>query len=150
MIITFCGHSSLYGCGELSEKIEKTIIQNIDKEKTTVFYCGGYGDFDNLCAKICRTVKAKQIDCEVVFVTPYITQSQQNKMKDMIGFGEYDSILYPPLENIPNRYAITKRNEWMINESDLVIAYVEHRFGGAYKTLEYARRKKKRIINLAE
>ena len=62
----------------------------------------------------------------------------------------YDSSVYPPIENVPMRFAINKRNEWMINQADLVIAYVDHTFGGAYKTLQYAKRKKKQIINLAE
>ena len=36
----------------------------------------------------------------------------------------------------------------MVNEADLVIAYVMYSLGGAAKTLEYAKRKKKAIINL--
>ena len=36
------------------------------------------------------------------------------------------------------------------DEADLVIAYVTYSWGGAAKTLEYAKRKKKTIINLAE
>ena len=34
----------------------------------------------------------------------------------------------------------------MIRESDVVVAYVTHGWGGAAKTLEYARRKKKNIL----
>lgn len=37
----------------------------------------------------------------------------------------------------------------MINEADLIIAYVNHTYGGASKALEYAAKRKKRIINLA-
>ena len=37
----------------------------------------------------------------------------------------------------------------MVEEADLVIAYVMYSWGGAVKTLEYAKRKKKTIINLA-
>ena len=62
----------------------------------------------------------------------------------------YDSIVYPPLEKTPLKFAISKRNEWMIDQSDFVIAYVEHSFGGAYQSLKYAHRKGKRIVNLAK
>ena len=48
------------------------------------------------------------------------------------------------------RYAISKRNQWMVDKSDLVIAHVDHDWGGAAKTLEYAIRKKKSYINLGE
>ena len=63
--------------------------------------------------------------------------------------GLSDASIYPPIEEIPERLAIIKRNEWMISRSDLVIAWVDHSFGGAYKTLSFAKAKKKRIINLA-
>ena len=62
----------------------------------------------------------------------------------------YDTVIYPPLETIPPRVAIVKRNEWMIQKADFIIAYVKHTYGGAYKALQYARKKKKSIINLAE
>ncbi len=52
-------------------------------------------------------------------------------------------------ENVPKRLSILRRNYEMVKSSDLVIAYVEFSFGGAYQTLEYARQMKKRIINLA-
>ena len=58
----------------------------------------------------------------------------------------YDSTVYPPLESVPRRFAISRRNEWMVSESDVVVAYVIRGFGGAPRTLDYARRKKKPII----
>ncbi len=38
----------------------------------------------------------------------------------------YDSTTYPPLENVPSRYAIVKRNGWMVWESDVVISGISH------------------------
>ncbi|MBE6618588.1 MAG: hypothetical protein E7626_02235 [Ruminococcaceae bacterium] len=149
MTISFLGHSSLPHNIFLLDKIKSTIIENISYKDNVIFLCGGYGDFDNLSAKICRSIK-KAYDCEIVLVTPYITLSQQEKLKYIAASDTYDSIMYPPLENIPPRLAIIKRNEWMIDQSDIIIAYVKHKYGGAYRGLEYARRKKKQIINLAE
>jgi hypothetical protein len=60
----------------------------------------------------------------------------------------YDEFLYPPLEDVPLRFAITKRNEWMISQADTIIAFVNHTYGGAYKSLLYARRKNKSIISI--
>ena len=150
MIITFVGHSTLNISPDLSAKIKKTIEDNITSEDHIIFYCGGYGDFDNHCASLCREIKKTHSNCEVVFVTPYITAAQQDKMKYLLDAKYYDSTVYPPLENVLPRFAISKRNEWMVDQSDLVIAYVSHDYGGAYKTLLYARKKKKDIINLAK
>ena len=149
MIVTFVGHGTLNISGELSAEIKKTIENNIIGKDRVTFYCGGYGDFDNHCARLCREIKVLHSQCEVVFVTPYLTSSQQVKLKYLLDAKLYDSTVYPPLENVLPRYAITKRNEWMIDQADLVIAFVSHEYGGAYKTLKYAHRKKKAIINLA-
>ena len=125
-------------------------MEKIDLEEKTLFYCGGYGDFDRLSAEVCRSIKDSNPNCETVFITPYITEPQQEKIKFLIDSGLYDSAIYPPLENVPLKFAIVKRNEWIIDESDIIIAYVNHTHGGAYKALEYARRKKKFIVNLAK
>ena len=75
MIITFFGHSSLSGCGNLIEMIKTAILQNTNVDEYILFYCGGYGDFDYLCAKACKSIKAERHKAEVIFVTPYITES---------------------------------------------------------------------------
>ncbi len=150
MIITFVGHGKMHIDIELTEKLVSIIKDNIQGKDSISFYCGGYGDFDNHCATICRKLKPYISQCEIVFITPYISFTQQEKMKYLIETNLYDSIIYPPIEHIPPRFAILKRNEWIVSKADLIIAYVCRTYGGAYKTLEYARRKNKTIINLAE
>ena len=59
----------------------------------------------------------------------------------------YDSTVYPPLETVPRRFAISHRNRWMVETSDVVVAYVLHDWGGAAATLRCARKKKKQIIS---
>ena len=141
MVITFLGHSTITGSSEVLEKITETILENTRKDEKISFYCGGYGDFDNLSASACRLIKEKRPNSEIVLVTPYL--------KNLIKIELYDTIIYPPLEKVPPRYAISKRNEWMVEKADFVIAYVKYTYGGAYKALAYAQRKKKPIINLA-
>ena len=86
-------------------------------------------------------VKEERPNSEVAFVTPYI--------KKLVKSNLYDTIIYPTLENVLPKYAINKRNEWMVDRADLIIAYVKHTYGGAYKSFLYAMRRKKHIINLA-
>ena len=38
----------------------------------------------------------------------------------------------------------------MVDRSDLVICYVDHQSGGAFQTMQYARKCGKELINLAE
>ena len=135
------------GILSIFEKIKITILSNIKEDEATKFDCGGYGGFDELCASVCRALK-EQIDAEIVYITPYLSENQQKKIDDLIKLNLYDYSLYPSIESTPPKFAITKRNEWIINEADLIIAYVGHNYGGAYKSLTYAKKKKKTIINL--
>ena len=63
----------------------------------------------------------------------------------------YDTVLIPmELAEVHYKKAITERNRWMIDEADLLIAYVHRDFGGAYSSVKYARKQGKMVINVAE
>ena len=139
MIITFCGHSKLIE--------QNTIRAHLTRELRTLlehgnhkFYLGGYGDFDLLAAKVLYELKQEYPETETILILPYLDRKADASL--------YDSTIYPPLENVPKRYAISRRNKWMVEQADMVIACVEHDWGGASKTLEYAVKKGFRIINL--
>lgn len=137
MIVTFCGHSQI----SQSEKVEKwlyAITQNLIEQGATTFYLGGYGDFDSLVASVLRAQKKRYPQIELVLVLAYL-----NSGKNTSG---YDSTVYPPLETVPRRFAISHRNRWMVESADVVVAYVLHDWGGAATTLRYAKQKKKPVI----
>ncbi len=146
MIITFAGHSKMVITNLLQEQIEKAIQENMQDGKT-IFLCGGYGAFDDACAGIVEKIRCDKEKMKLVFVTPY---RDNVKLKEIQAIGLYDEILYPDLENVPYRFAILKRNEYMVDKADLLICYVNRHYGGAYQTAVYAKRKKKHIINLAD
>ncbi|MBQ7353275.1 MAG: hypothetical protein IJW54_04640 [Clostridia bacterium] len=110
MIITFLGHSSLITCENLLAKIKKTILENTKADENISFFCGGYGEFDNLSMLACRLVKEERPNSEVIFVTPYL--------KSIIDFANYDEIIYPPLENVPHSLTETEPN-WFEMENSL-------------------------------
>ena len=149
MIISFAGHSLVKGADRVKERVKEEIRKNLD-ENRVVCYLGGYGDFDEICARACRELKKTNANIELVYVAPYINISEQEKIKEMEREGFCDSSIYPPIENVPLKFAILKRNEWMMTSADMIIAYVNHSWGGAYKSLRIARRKKKRIVNICE
>ena len=43
-----------------------------------------------------------------------------------------------------------EEDKWMIEKADLVVAYITHDWGGAYQSYRHAKRKGKKIENLAE
>ena len=147
MTITFCGHSNFSFDNTIKQKLKKLLLQEIRKNPACKFYLGGYGDFDSLCLNILKEIKADFPAIELLFITPYLNDNY-SKLETAKLY--YDGIIYPPLENVPRRFCILKRNEWMVDEADLVIAFVKYSWGGAAKTLEYVKRKKVKFFNLAE
>ena len=139
MLVTFCGHKDVAKEAQVKEKLE-AVIASLIEEGATEFYLGGYGSFDSMAAKTVREMKKTHPEVQGILVIPYMDRDYN---KDL-----YDGSVYPPIENAPLRFAISKRNEWMVDQADVVVAYVTHDWGGANTTLEYAKRKKKRIISV--
>ena len=150
MIISFAGHSHFPYNTSIKETVKNQIRSNINSAEDVTCYLGGYGAFDDLCAHACIELKREFPFIEVVYVTPYIGIAEQAKIKELLKSGLYDSSIYPPIEKTPPRFAISKRNEWMMTNADLVIVYVNRSYGGAYKSLQIASRRGKKIINICD
>ncbi len=146
MIITFCGHSDYIQTAEDERRMLSLLEEKIG-DRHAELYLGGYGSFDEFARKCGRRYQATHPNTRLIFVTPYITENYQKNhlqaQKDL-----YDDILYPSLESVPKRFAISHRNRWMVERADLVIAYIAHAFGGAYQTYRHAGKKNKEIVNL--
>ena len=138
MTVTFCGHAQI----SQSEKIEKwlyDVTQKLIEQGATTFSLGGYGAFDSLAASVLREQKKQYPQIELVLVLAYLNTGRNTS--------GYDSTVYPPLETVPRRFAISHRNRWMVESADVVVAYVLHDWGGAATTLRCVRQKKKQIIS---
>ena len=139
--VTFCGHKDVYPAAGVESWLRNTVKSLILRGADT-FLLGGYGGFDALAAEAVWEAKKRHPQITSILVIPYIDKKVYSE--------KYDDTLFPPLEDVPRRFAILKRNRWMVDEADLVVAYVNHSWGGAAKTLEYAQKKKKEIINYAD
>ena len=141
MTVTFCGHSTVYPMEPveawLRETVGALILRGADK-----FNLGGYGAFDQMAASVVWAQKTQHPYIASVLVLPYLDRKVISE--------HYDYTTYPPLENVPKRFAIFRRNRWMVDNSDVLVAYVTHEWGGAATTLKYAERKKKEIIRYTE
>ena len=133
----------------------RDVFQNIDKELCEavqsavsigcdVFYTGAMGDFDRCFSSAVRKQKK---NAKLVCVKPYMSNElNTNKQyyNDM-----YDDIIIPDeLAFEHYKSAITKRNRWMIDNSDIVIVYVIRNYGGAYDAMRYAERQNKTVVKI--
>ena len=62
----------------------------------------------------------------------------------------FETVFPAGLENVPPRFAIDRRNHWMLRQAEVVVVYVAHTFGGAAKFAAKAERQGKTVINLAD
>ena len=148
---TFAGHSFVFSAtveDRLRDEIE-SYLADIDGAS---FYVGGRGEFDKMAASAVRAAKARNPSKKIrlFLVEPYM---EHRLNADKTYYEQmYDGVLIPEeLIGVHPKAAIHKRNRWMCDQAELLIAFVCRDFGGAYETLQYAERKGNiRIINLAE
>ncbi|MBR5528442.1 MAG: hypothetical protein IKV97_05500 [Clostridia bacterium] len=147
-ICCFAGHSELYDTEGIYKSLLSVLEDLIITHGINEFHVGNYGAFDKLCAGAVRALKEKYPDVRLYLVIPYIT-TRINRDKDFYK-SNYDGILVADIpQNTPKKMQILKCNMYMVKNSDILVCCVKHSFGGAAKTLEYARRRKNiEIINL--
>ena len=148
-VCTFAGHIEVYQT-KISDKLDEALAKIIETDDSFIFLVGGMGDFDGMCSSAVRRAKKKHPDKRISLelVLPYLT-SELNKSKEYYETYFDDVIVPSELAGVHYKSAITKRNRWMVEQSNWIIAFVYRDFGGAYTTLRYAEKKGLRVINLA-
>ena len=145
MIVAFCGHANYHERpGDRERALSE--IENCADGAPVEFFLGLYGGFDSFALSLARSYKEKHADAILSFVSPYMDETYLAR-RDVERF---DRVIYPEIEEAPRKFAISARNRWIAGQADLVIAYVEHEYGGAYAMLRTALAKGKRIFNLTK
>lgn len=143
--ISFFGHRDFIASEGVKRKLTDLLTELSSSNDYIEFFFGGYGSFDSFAYSCVK--EASLPDARRIFVTPYITESYQKNHLEYIK-QNYDEIIYPEIENVPLKFAITARNRWMVEQSDLIIFYVGRKFGGAYDALLHSLRSGKKTVNL--
>ncbi len=142
MIVAFCGHADYVSSSKDKARV-LDFLESTIKSDGVEFFLGGYGFFDQFALECAKAYRARHPNATLALITPYM----QTERQDLC---EYDTILYPALEHVPPRYAISHRNRWIVDQADLIVAYVTRSYGGAYTTYRYALRKNKEIFHLTD
>lgn len=146
-ICCFAGHSKLKDKEAIINIVFEQCYDLAYEYGVREFWVGNYGDFDKLAAKAVSLLKELYSDIQLNLVVPYLTKEINNHREQYDK--DYDNIIIASLPmGTPNRYKIIYSNKYMVDNSKYIIAYVESRFGGAAKTLEYARGKNDRDNNI--
>ena len=138
MICTFFGHKDTPY--EVKEKIRETIIRLIEEKNVTDFYVGNHGNFDRLVLSVLKELINLYPHIRYAVVLAYLTQNTDE---------DYSNTVYPEgIESVPKRFAIDFRNKWMLQQADIVVAYIRRSIGGAAKFTDMAKKRGKEVIDI--
>ncbi len=133
--VSFIGHREVDDFSFVEEQVQNVVTDLISSKEYVEFYVGRNGEFDLLVASVIKRVKRDMGDrnSALILVLPYVVAH----MEDYENY--YDEVLLPrELYGVHFKSAITKRNEWFIEKSDLLVAYVVKDYGGAALCLNKA------------
>ena len=149
--VAFFGHRYIDNPLKVEELLETKIRKLINEKEYIEFLVGRNGDFDRCASsailRVRKNVRAN--NSALVLMLPYATAEYLNNEEYFNGYYTDVEISYKASIAHP-KAAIQIRNREMVTRADLIICYVEENSGGAYKTVQYAEKVSKTIINLAE
>lgn len=138
-VCTFFGH---HDCSSaIKPKLKAVLIDLIETHAVHTFYVGNHGAFDSLVRSTLQELTQVYPHIRFTVILAYLPTKQ-------VGF-PCENLLPDGIENVPKRFAISYRNKWMLKQSDFVVTYITHPWGGAAKFAELAEEQKKTVINLA-
>ena len=147
--VSFFGHREIENALEVERKLEAKITELIQTKQYIEFLVGREGEFDILAASVVKRVK-KQMDyanCSLIWVLPYMKAEFRDNEKNFLEY--YDDVeVCEQSAKAHFKSAMQIRNRAMVDRSDLVICCIQHKSGGAYKTVQYAEKQDKNIFAL--
>jgi uncharacterized phage-like protein YoqJ len=103
-----------------------------------VFYVGNQGEFDSAVYRCLKQLREEYPHIRVCVVLAYLPTEKDEEIPDS---------MYPELEGHP-KFALDRRNRWMIDRADVCICYIDHTWGGAYKFVMLAQKRGLTVINI--
>ena len=141
MTVTFFGHKDTPK--EIEPTLRTTLVDLIENHDATKFYVGNNGNFDTMVRRQLENL-SQTYPITYNIVLAYLPTKKSE-------YDDYTNTILPEgIETAPKRFAISWRNKWMIQQSDVVVTYVTHSFGGAAQFKELAERQGKTVIELIE
>lgn len=144
------GHRDIKITKELENKLKYIFIDLIENKQVGIFYFGGFGDFDELCNKLVKTLQKTYTHIKRVYVCDDYKYIERPRKRPLwLNADDYDDLVYFDIVYTGFYKRIYFRNLEIIDHSDYCVFYIIHsNNSGAYKVLQYAIRRKKEIIDV--
>jgi len=139
MRVSFFGHRLI--TKDIEPLLRKVLVRLIEDRDANDFYVGNQGDFDRIVRKMLKSLKNEYPHIRYSVVLAYMPVKNS-------AIDSEDAVFPEGFEKFHPKYAISLRNKWMVDKSDLLVTYVTSVIGGAARFKELAEKKGKEIINL--
>lgn len=129
---TFFGHRDCPS--DIRASLREAILSMIREHGVDTFYVGHQGAFDRMAAAVLESLTEEFPTIRYFVVLAYMPVGKAEEPSRQTLFPEGQEL-------VPRRFAIVRRNEWLLKRCDYVIAYVVHHCGNAHVYVEKAERK---------
>lgn len=147
--ISFFGHRRIDDVFTAELELEKIVQKLLCEKEYVEFLVGRDGEFDQIVSSVVRRCKRmfRDDNSSLVWIMPYPTAEFINNEESFRNY--YDEI--EVCHSASTRHfkaAFKTRNQCMVDRSDLVVFYINHKSGGAYQAMQYAQKRGKAYINI--
>ncbi|MBP1534150.1 MAG: hypothetical protein IK999_08510 [Ruminococcus sp.] len=149
--VSFFGHRYIDNASEVEQHLDCLLHDLIVQKEYVVFLVGRDGDFDTIAsAAIKRAIHSYGYgNAHFILMLPYMKAEYRDNEKEFLDYYDEVEVCAESSEAHP-KSAIQVRNRCMVDRSDLVVCCIQHKSGGAYKTVQYAVKQGKQVRNLSD
>ena len=149
--VSFFGHRYVENGMEIENRLNKILYDIIAHREYIDFLIGRDGEFDLLAsAAVKRAIHSYACgNMHFILVLPHMKAEYRDNKYSYLDYYDEVEICSESVES-HLKSAIQVRNRSIVDRSDLVICCIHHKSGGAYKTIQYAEKQGKKIVNLAD
>ena len=150
----FIGHRQIDETVELRKQVYAVIEDLILHKNVDTFLFGSKSRFNSLCYEQVTRLKEKYPYIKRIYVRAEFSQIGESYQEYLLQY--YEDTYYPPKAVGAGRAAYVERNCEMIDTSDFCVIFYQREYtpgkrkSGTKLALDYAEKRKKRIIILPE
>lgn len=141
--VSFCGHSKLPP-GHSERALVKKLFGTVEaliKEGADTFIFNVSGEFNRLSALVVNALSVNYPYIRLIVSVPYKGCESKEDL--------FDTATYLECENLSYLGMWDKNIEYIVEISDIVIAFFAHEWDANFKGFTHAKERQKRIISLA-
>ena len=149
--VAFFGHRYIDNPFRIEERLEEHIYRLLAEKEYVDFLVGRDGEFDQFASSAVLRIRKRYRDdnSSLILVLPYARAEYLNNEESYHNYYSEVEISYEASKAHP-KAAIQIRNREMVDRADLILCCIEREQGGAWQTIQYAIKKGKTVINLAD